>query len=396
MSWILLGLLSVALAIAVLYSTRLKIASDRAPNVAITAAELPPSTTISVILPVYNEAENLEDCVLSVLKGTSLSAEALELWVVNDQSTDDTWTLAQSLCQRLNDPRLKLFQGQPRPTGEVWVGKNWACAQAAEQARGEFLLFIDADVRLKPNAIESAVQMMQQEAVDLLTCMPKVVCGCLTEWLVQPLIMSTILVGFNFAAVNDPATDTAFAAGPFMLFRRGAYDKVGGHRAVAHQVVEDVELSRLIKFGGLKLKFVIGHDLADLRMYQSGAALWEGWTKNFYLGTQRNLKGSLNYVALVLLMCTLPWGGLLIGLGQGFSQGLSLLSGATLVLALMVIALQYDLRRRLQAGLGIAPTYWWLTGLGGLMVAAVVIGSIVKTETGWGWTWRGRPLKSTS
>lgn len=397
MNWVLLALLSLALIIAVLYSARLRIASSCAPNLAV--ASPPPdlrSTSISVILPVYNEAENVEPCVLAVLNSTFLTEASLEVWVVNDQSTDNTWTIAESLHQRLNDPRLKLLQGQPRPANEVWVGKNWACAQAAEQAKGEVLLFIDADVRLKPNAIESAIQTMQQEELDLLSCMPMVVCGCLAEWLVQPLIMSTILIGFNFEAVNDPSTNTAFAAGPFMLFRRSAYDKIGGHKSVAHQVVEDVELARLIKFNGLKLKFVVGRDLADLRMYQSGAALWEGWTKNFYLGTQRNLKGTLNFIGLVLLMCTIPWLGLLIALRQGLLQRFSNITLITIVLALIVIALQYDLRRRLKPGLGIAPHYWWLTGVGGLAVAAVAIGSIIKTETGWGWTWRGRSLKSVA
>lgn len=313
--------------------------------------------------------------------------------MVNDQSSDSTWAIAQALQQRLNDPRLHLLQGQPRPTGEVWMGKNWACTQAVEQTTSEFLLFLDADVRLQPGAIETAVQTMQQEQLDLLSCAPAIECGCLAEWLVQPLIISTILIGFNFEAVNDPKSDTAFAAGPFMLFRRSAYDKIGGHRAVADQVVEDVELARRIKFTGLRLKFILGRELATVRMYRSGAALWEGWTKNFYLATQRNLTGSLLFVGLLLLICTVPWLGLLIGLSQIALDGWTSVWVGILMLAASVIALQYDARRQLYPVTGIAPTYWYLMGFGGVAVAAVVIGSIIKTETGWGWTWRGRPLK---
>lgn len=394
---ILLLSLGWSLLVAILYSSKLRAVATDAPKISLAVAPL--VSSLSVIIPVYNEVENIEDCVLSVLNST---IAPIELWVVNDQSTDATWTVLQALQQR-SDPRLKLLQGQPRPTDEVWVGKNWACTQASEQASvqatAEFLLFIDADVRLKSGAIETALQTMQQEQVDLLSCSPAIHCGCLSEWLVQPLIMSTILIGFNFTAVNDPATETAFAAGPFMLFRRRAYDKIGGHRSVADQVVEDVELSRRIKFNGLKLKFALGTDLATLRMYRSGAALWEGWTKNFYLGTQRNFRGVLTFIGLLLMMCTVPWVGLIVGTSQlvmhGFN-GSNRLALVAILLSLLVIALQYDLRRRLAVVLGIAPRYWWLTGLGGLIVTVIAIASIIKTETGWGWTWRGRPLKAPS
>lgn len=394
---ILLLSLGWSLLVAILYSGKLRAVAADAPKISLAVAPL--ASSLSVIIPVYNEVENIEDCVLSVLNST---IAPIELWVVDDQSTDATWTVLQALQQR-NDPRLKLLQGQPRPADEVWVGKNWACTQASEQASvqatAEFLLFIDADVRLKSGAIETALQTMQQEQVDLLSCSPAIDCGCLSEWLVQPLIMSTILIGFNFTAVNDPATETAFAAGPFMLFRRRAYDKIGGHRSVADQVVEDVELSRRIKFNGLKLKFALGTESATLRMYRSGAALWEGWTKNFYLGTQRNLKGVITFIGLLLLMCTVPWAGLIIGTSQlvmhGFNSS-NRLALVAILLSLLVIALQYDLRRRLAVVLGIAPRYWWLTGLGGLIVTVIAIASIIKTETGWGWTWRGRPLKAPS
>jgi cellulose synthase/poly-beta-1,6-N-acetylglucosamine synthase-like glycosyltransferase len=393
---LLLILLGLSLTVAGLYNAKLRRVSQTASALpqSDAASELPPT---ALIIPVYNEAENLVDCVIAALNSTA--AKTLQVWVVNDQSTDNTWELAETLQQRLADPRLKLLQGQPRPVDAIWVGKNWACTQAAEQVQtqslAEFLLFIDADVRLNPGAIETGVQAMQQGQIDLLTCAPAVTCGCLAEWLAQPLIMGTILVGFNFEAVNDPSTDSAFAAGPFMLFRQSAYAKIGGHRAVANQVVEDVELSRLIKFSGLNLKFVLGTEIADLRMYQTGAALWEGWTKNLYMGMQRSQRGIAVFVALMLLMCTVPW----LGLGIGLSQLWVRASGFTpviLALSLLSIALQYNLRRQLEPISGIGSKYWWLMGLGGLFVSAIAIASVIKTETGWGWTWRGRPLKSST
>lgn len=375
------------------YSSRLQASIRRAPVLTVLSDPPTPNAKISVIIPAYNEAENIEDCLLAVLQSTPLPAERLEVWIVDDQSTDQTASIVQSLQQRLNDPRLHLLQGQPRPAGEVWVGKNWACTQAVAQTQAELLLFIDADMRLKTGAIETAVDEMQREQIDLLSLGPAIVCGCLSEWIAQPLIISALLVGFDFEAVNDPTTDSAFAAGPFMLFRRTAYEKIGGHRAVADQVVEDVELSRRVKFSGLRLKYLQGDTIANLRMYRSWAALWEGWTKNFYLGAQRNFPGMVRFMSLILLICLPPWIGLIVASSQLFLGSVSATTVALMVLSLLGIGLHYNLRRILATGTGIAPNYWWLTSIGGLAVAAIVIGSIIKTETGWGWTWRGRSLK---
>lgn len=351
---------------------------------------------VSVIVPVYNEAENIQSCVTSVLHSTQLSEDCLEVWVVDDQSTDNTLAIAQSLQQNLHDPRLKVLAGQPKSPDQVWVGKNWACAQAAEQANGDYFLFIDADVRLQPQAIEMAVRVAEQQQIDLLSCGPAIICSCLTEWLVQPLIISTIQVGFNFEAVNDPKSDVAFAAGPFMFFRRSAYERIGGHRSVADQVVEDVELSRRIKQSGLNLKFFSGTEVVAVQMYRSWGQLWEGWTKNLYLGSQRNLTGMLYFVAVILLICTTPWLGLISLLAKWLWLGLDVLDWCSVGIALIAIALQYIIRRVGAEVSRISPRYWWLTGLGGILVASIAIASIIKTETGWGWTWRGRSLSLPS
>ncbi|HEY9748179.1 MAG TPA: glycosyltransferase family 2 protein [Allocoleopsis sp.] len=357
---------------------------------AIAPEQLP---SISVIIPAYNEAENIQECITVVLNSTKLPPEQLELWVVDDQSSDETLAIAQALQQELGDPRLKVLAGQPRPQGEVWVGKNWACTQGAEQASGEFLLFIDADTRLQPNGMETALQTAVQDNTALLSCGPGLICGCLAEWLVQPLMFNQLIAAFNFAEVNDPATDAAFAAGPFMLFRRTAYDQLGGHRAVASQIVEDVELARRTKQQGLKLQYVVGTEIVKVRMYRSWSALWEGWTKNLYLGAHRSV-GLMLYMALIVLVVyTLPWVGLAIALYRAFTSPTDWLNYGALSLALAAIALQYNLRRTAMKTSGNPTRYWWLSGVGGVLVAAIAIGSIIKTETGWGWTWRGRVLQ---
>ncbi|MBW4693038.1 MAG: glycosyltransferase family 2 protein [Lyngbya sp. HA4199-MV5] len=348
---------------------------------------------VAVIIPAYNEADNLETCVRSVLQNTALSSKQLEVWIVDDQSTDATLAIAQTLQTTLKDPCLQVLAGKPRPEGERWMGKNWACTQAAEQSDGEFLLFLDADVRLKPGAIVAAMQEAENKQLDLLSCGPAIVCGCLAEWLVQPILMNQLLADLDFAAVADPMADTVFAAGPFMLFRRIAYEKIGGHRAVASQVVEDVELARRIKTNGLRLELLLASDFVTVRMYRSFAALWEGWTKNLYLGTQRNAKAVSFFAVTMLMFYLVPWLGLAIVLSHATFGALTLIDLFLTGSAIAAILLHYDIRRSGSRVSAIPTTYWWLSGLGGALVAAIAIASMIKTETGWGWTWRGRSLQ---
>jgi glycosyltransferase involved in cell wall biosynthesis len=348
---------------------------------------------ISVIIPAYNEAANIHDCVTSVLESTALPASQLEVWVVDDQSSDETLTIVELLQETSGDPRLQILVGQPRPEHEIWMGKNWACSQAAAKAKGDFFLFLDADVRLEPGAIESAIQAIEQHEADLLTLCPAIVCGCFSEWLVQPLLVGMLLVGFDFAAINDPKNETAFAIGQFMLFRRTAYTELGGHGAVADQVVEDVEFARRLKAKGKTMYYALGKEIARVRMYRNWGELWEGWTKNWHLGSRRNLRQTLYSAIATFWVCTIPWLSLAIVVAKSFFLPLSWVDYGTLVITIAVILLQFRFRQLLFQLSALPTRYWWLTGLGGLLASAIALASIIKTETGWGWTWRGRSLK---
>jgi cellulose synthase/poly-beta-1,6-N-acetylglucosamine synthase-like glycosyltransferase len=396
--WLLLIILSSSLIGITIYSARLYYSICQAfrlyPFTPLESGEFLQSKNpqISVIIPAYNEIDNIEDCIISVLNSTKLSADNLEVWVVDDRSTDETLAIAQTLRTNLGDPRLKILAGKQRPQDQIWTGKNWACLQGATQAKGEFLLFIDADVRLKPGAIETVVQTAEPEKIDLLSFMPALVCGNLAEWLVQPLMFNNLLVAYNFGEVNNPKTKAAVAVGPFMLFRRSAYEKVGGHQAVASHVMEDVALAQRIKHSGLKLRYVLGADLAAVQMYPSWAALWEGWTKVVYIGANRNLFLIFTWVLLTLVIYPIPWLGLAVVFGKSLAIPLETADLVAIGFALVTILLQYDLRRVGGKIYNCSTRYWWLSGLGGLLLTAIAIASVIKTETGWGWTWRGRKL----
>jgi cellulose synthase/poly-beta-1,6-N-acetylglucosamine synthase-like glycosyltransferase len=410
---LLLTLLIFSLIVSTAYTNNLRRSVKNAPRTSKGSVKESPSSTvhfpkISVIVPAYNEAQNIRDCAIAILDSTTLSVDNLEVLIVDDRSTDDTLAIAQTLQQQLNDPRLKILAGQARPANEYWAGKNWACASAMQIATGDFLLFLDADVRLKPRAIETAIETVETEKIDLLTCMPALVCDCFAEWLVQPLMFNHLAVCFDFTAVNDPTTDSAFAAGPFMLFRRSAYAQIGGHQSVASEIVEDVELARRIKRAGLKLGLYAGSNLAFVRMYRSWSALWEGWTKNLYLGANRSWVAMVYMATIMFFLYPMPWLALAILLANGEVANIITnyqlaitnyqlpITFLTICLSVFVIWQQYNLRSLGSQISDCSTKYWWLGGLGGTLVGAIAIASAIKTETGWGWTWRGRALQIKS
>jgi len=349
---------------------------------------------ISVIVPAFNEEENIEDCIRSVMASTRLPLELLEICVVDDQSTDRTFEILQTLQAQWADARLKLISGQSRPEDQLWNGKNWACHQGSEQARGEFLLFIDADVRLKHKAILAVVQTAIDNQIDFLTCIPTIVSASLIEWLVQPLMFINVLVSFNSKAVKDPRAKTTYALGPFLLFRADTYQAIGGHRAVAAEVAEDVAFARTVKRNGFRIKQILGENLATLRMYRDWRSLWEGWTKVLYVGADRSMPLMLLLATVMLLIYTIPWVGFFGAIAQLLMHP-TLLHLTAVGLASLAILLQYWIRWYGSQTLGTSTKYWWLQSVGGVIIAILAIASIIKTETGWGWTWRGRKLTSS-
>ena len=354
-----------------------------------------PETSLTVVIPAYNEAENIALCLESVLSSTPPCVE-WQVLVVDDESSDATAELAAASAAHLphTSAGFSLLSAGPRPAGERWVGKNWACTRAMEQVHSDWVLFIDADVQLQADALQRALAQAISDQADLLSLAPRLTCGCLAEWMVQPIMASLLGLGFPIEAANDPASDVAFAAGPFMLFRRSVYQRIGGHRALAAEVVEDLALARTIKAGGYRLRYLLGLDAVDLRMYADLAALWEGWTKNWCLGLDRDPAKALAAAGVVVVMFSIPW--LLLPVAIGLLLALPPMQGwwlALLTAALVAVGQQLILRLWTRQQFQLPIDYWWLMGAGGLIVGAIGPVSVWRTLTGQGWTWKGRSLR---
>ena len=250
---------------------------------------------ISVIIPARNESSTISTVVRSILQSTY---HPFELLVVDDRSTDDT---ASAVLALKTDPRLRLVRGADLPEG--WYGKPWACFQGYQEARGELLLFTDADTRHQPELLERAVGALLTERAGLVTVSPTQQCITFWERIVMPQIWFLLALRYNPGRVNRARRPRdVIANGQFILTSREAYEAAGTHAAVRHEVAEDLALAQTYLQKGLKLHFAFAERLMETRMYQGLASLIEGWSKNIYLGGRRSFPEEPIQRALVPLM----------------------------------------------------------------------------------------------
>lgn len=232
---------------------------------------------VSVLVPARDEAANLRRLLPALL--ASDYAE-LEILVLDDDSADETRAVVAGFAA--SDSRIRVIAGSPPPEG--WTGKNWACHQLADHARGEILLFCDADVRPGPLAVSRTVAALDTARADALTAIPRHERGGRFEQAVIPLVATvpvTTLLPLALV-VRTRTVSLSVGNGQWFAWRRQAYHRVGGHKRVRSDVLEDVRLARLAKRSGLRLAaFVAPRDLA-VRMYRDRPSTRAGFTKNLY------------------------------------------------------------------------------------------------------------------
>ena len=237
---------------------------------------------VSVIIPARNEAVNIAACVRSVLDTTY---DPVEIIVVDDDSTDGTGEIVERLAQAPEARgRLRLVRGAALPAG--WFGKQWAMVQGYRVARGELLLFIDADTRHEPELIPRAVRALAAERVDLVSVLSRQEVVTFWERLVQPHVLLALAsrVG-DVRRINRTRTEwDAIASGQFILTTRAAYERAGTHEAVRDTVIEDLALAQAYVRQGLDIFLVHGPEYMSTRMYRDLAGIVEGWSKNLAVG----------------------------------------------------------------------------------------------------------------
>ena len=292
---------SILLAIlaAVLCNTLINLRLLRAP------LKRPPPAAgplVSILVPARNEARNVARCIESLARQDYPSFEIL---VLDDHSEDETAAIVAGLTQRY--PTVRLLRGKPLPPN--WHGKAYACAQLAAAARGDWLLFVDADTIHDPACLSTTLRAAQEQQADLLTMLPRILAGSFSEALLLPIMP------FAFGALlpiglvmRARAPLLAGALGPFMLFRRETYQRIGGHAAVRADIVEDVQLSRLVKQRGGRLVWIDGAELMQVRFYHNLGEAWRGLGKSTFTAINYSVPGLLIGTAGCAALFIAPYG----------------------------------------------------------------------------------------
>jgi hypothetical protein len=229
---------------------------------------------VSAIIPARNEEASIARAVESV----AAQPEIVEIIVVDDQSTDRTGAILAELATRI--PKLKILHTRALPPG--WVGKNYAVALGSDVAQGDWLLFTDADTCHMPGSARRALADAVDHNAVLVSYSPEQELGSFGERALIPFVYCRLSAKFSFARVNTPKLPDAAANGQFLMILRDVYQKVGGHAAIAGEVLEDVALARRVKQSGYQIYFTAPLGTVSTRMYRSFPALWQGWTKNLY------------------------------------------------------------------------------------------------------------------
>jgi len=331
---------------------------------------------VSICVPARNEERDLEACLHSLMAQDYPNFEVI---AADDQSEDRTFEIVKSFEQRFGN--FKGFQGKPLP--EDWLGKPYILSQAVSRAKGEYFLFTDADPVFEPFALKSAIFEMQKQKLDMLTLMPGASFGSFWERVVQPVIFGLIGGLTRFGEVNDANNPKAMGIGAFILVKRSAYEKAGGHEAVKKNVVEDIALSKIIKRSGHKIWIADGKQLFSIRMYHSFYEIWNGWRKNVFSAFKRSVLRTIWFAVSLIGFQLTPFLVLFFNWYIDTPIWSFLLSIGAVSLTLMTgVGLCKEIK--------LNPTAAFLFPLGSLVATGIMFASmqnaLIKNKT----EWRGR------
>src|SRR5260370_5062794 len=231
-------------------------------------------SSVTVIVPARNEEAVIAACIASLAN----QPEIAEILVVNDQSTDGTASVVSGLTEKI--PNLRLLESGGLPDG--WVGKNHALWVGVQQAKCGWLLFTDADAEHERDSVSRALQIANKQGAALVSLSPEKFTETWYEKALIPFIYLRLARRFSYENGNDPSSTAASANGQFLIMRRDVSDAIGGHSAVAGEVLEDVALALRVKAAGHRIWFGSGNGVVRVRMYRSFPAMWQGWKKNLY------------------------------------------------------------------------------------------------------------------
>jgi glycosyltransferase involved in cell wall biosynthesis len=355
---------------------------------------------VTVIIPARNEDANLERCLRSLVVQKGVSFEIL---VVNDASTDRTRTIAESFTRVRQCPFIALNQflvdvhvlDSPQPLPQGWTGKANALIAGEAVARGEWLLFTDADTEHLEGSLAAAVAEAEEHKADLLSYSPQQILTGIRQQLVMPLIFGELAHQYSPRRVSDPALPDAAANGQYMLARTAAHRKIGGFASVATELLDDVALARRYKQQGCTIRLRYGGEAVRTRMYHSWDELRLGWTKNLALlfPDARELadKRFREFLWLIFSLVFSSFWTLLVGARMRVSSDWLMPIAVAFMWLFTISNLAVFYTRIARAHFPFGPT---LLSLFGLPSFSALLRQSAKAHEDGMVTWRGRPYST--
>jgi hypothetical protein len=325
---------------------------------------------VSVLFAARDEEEKLPGALNKFL---ALDYPRYEVVAVDDRSEDGTAEILDTAAR--SDPRLKVAHINSLPAG--WLGKPHAMQQAYEHSSGDWLVFTDADVHFTQDLLRRAVALAQRERWDHLTLLSSVEMHSVGEKIALTFFGMGFVMGVRPWRTNDPHSTGYAGVGAFQLIRRSTYEAIGMHRRLAMEVVDDMKLGKLVKEGGFRSGVGKGWKEVRVRWHAGVGNIVRGTTKNFFAATSYNLGLACVQLAMVLLLCVLPW------------VALPFLRGWALLFDAIAVAVIIATHAGVSIEVGVSPVYALTEPLGALLFAWMLARSTVVTLWNGGITWRG-------
>ena len=256
--------------------------------------------SFSILVPCRNEVENVSELIATFKR---LDHPRYEVIFIDDNSTDGTGDLLRQAI--IHNPLMKVISAAPLPDG--WKGKPWALSQGLIHAQHDFIVTVDADVRLAPDALSAMDSVLQRTGSDFLSPYPSQRAETMSERLVQPLLQWTWMTTVPLRlAMRSSRPSLAVANGQFLLVKKSALFSVGGFAAIQSSVLDDIDLARVLIRGGFSGGVCDGSKIASTRMYTSFAEIRAGYGKSMSTGFG-GVFGSIALVAVMAISGILPF-----------------------------------------------------------------------------------------
>lgn len=332
-----------------------------------TSIELP---SIDILIPARNEEQNIEPLLISL---TSLNYPDYNIIIGDDNSEDNTFNLINQFKSQ-NNFKIKPIQTGKKPDG--WTGKNFACHRLSKESNSDYILFIDADCRLTPDSLKTAITILLNENLSLLSIFPTQIYKSFSEKLIVPIMNWILLTLLNLKKVfTSRSTSFTAANGQFMLFKRESYIKIGGHEKVKDNFIEDMALAKNIKRNAFTMRTYTGNRIITCNMYGNFFQALNGFSKNFYPGF------GLPFPLFILLLSALEI-CFLLPIVLCFIDIKYI--PVVLIIILNRIFISLTAKESIFMNIVLHPFQMIILFFGGIF-------SIIKSKTG-KLTWKGRPL----